>query len=64
LQVTEKQYVKFLQKSDRTSQEVNHTHEGSIGNLGNDQIKRMMNTVFTRFEFSTTERAIDNLLRL
>jgi argininosuccinate lyase len=46
------------------STKVNHTHEGSIGNLGNDQIKRMMDSVFTKFEFSTTEKAIDNLLRL
>lgn len=46
------------------STKVNHTHEGSIGNLGNDQIKRMMDDVFAKFEFSQTERAIDNLLRL
>jgi len=45
------------------STKVNHTHEGSIGNLGNDQIKRMMNDVFGKFEFTTTERAIENLLR-
>ena len=46
------------------STKVNHTHEGSIGNLGNDQIKRMMNDVFTKFEFTQTERAIANLLTL
>src|SRR6478609_2175153 len=46
------------------STKVNHTHEGSIGNLGNDQIKRMMGDVFAKFEFTQTERAIDNLLRL
>jgi argininosuccinate lyase len=33
------------------SKEVNHTHEGSIGNLNTDQIQRMMNEVFYKFGF-------------
>ncbi|MEO6000804.1 MAG: argininosuccinate lyase [Chitinophagaceae bacterium] len=41
---------------------VNHTHEGSIGNLQNDQISRMMQAVVDRFNFSKVHSALDQLL--
>ena len=42
---------------------VQHTHEGSIGNLGNDQIKRMMTEAIDQFAFAKTEAAIKELVR-
>ena len=33
------------------SSSVNHVHEGTIGNLCNDQIQQMMQTVLAKFEF-------------
>jgi argininosuccinate lyase len=41
---------------------VNHTHEGSIGNLQNDQVIRMMQSVVARFNFSKVHHALDQLL--
>lgn len=41
---------------------VNHTHEGSIGNLCNAEIKLMMDNVIGEFNFDTYHRAIDQLL--
>jgi argininosuccinate lyase len=43
--------------------QVNHTHEGSIGNLQNEQVKRMMNDVIARFNFSKVKDALEQLLR-
>ena len=40
---------------------VNHTHEGSIGNLCNDQIQRMMNDAIGGFGFEKVKVAIDKL---
>ncbi|CAN5452039.1 argininosuccinate lyase [soil metagenome] len=45
------------------SQEVKHTHEGSIGNLSNDQIKRMMNEKLASFPFASVEQALNKLRR-
>lgn len=42
---------------------LNHTHEGSIGNLCNPQITKMMQEVLSRFNFKKVELAIDNLLK-
>jgi argininosuccinate lyase len=42
---------------------VNHTHEGSIGNLQNDQLKRMMNTAIDQFAFSKGDTALQKLLK-
>ena len=42
---------------------LNHTHEGSIGNLCNPQIIKMMQDVYKRFEFEKTATAIKNLLK-
>lgn len=45
-----------------TSMELDHTHEGSIGNLQNDQIGRMMDTVIKRFDFNKVNDALQKLL--
>ena len=41
---------------------LNHTHEGSLGNLGNDQIRAEMERVVADFNFEKTERAVKDLL--
>lgn len=45
------------------STEVNHTHEGSIGNLQNDAIKQNMERVLERFNFNKVNNALEQLLR-
>ncbi|QBR11184.1 argininosuccinate lyase [Sphingobacterium sp. CZ-2] len=45
------------------AKEVNHTHEGSIGNLCNDQIERMFQQVKAEFGFEKVEKALNELLR-
>ncbi len=47
----------------KPSKEVNHTHEGSIGNLCNDQIQRMFEEVKATFCFDKVNSAIDDLLK-
>lgn len=42
--------------------EVHHTHEGSIGNLGNNHIANAMENVVQKFNFGHTAEAINNLL--
>jgi argininosuccinate lyase len=42
--------------------QVNHTHEGSIGNLMNDEITDSFNKVLKSFDFEKVERAIKQLL--
>jgi argininosuccinate lyase len=42
---------------------LNHTHEGSIGNLCNAQITKMMQEVLSRFNFEKVEMAISKLLQ-
>jgi argininosuccinate lyase len=44
------------------STEVNHTHEGSIGNLCNEQIAGMMDEATNSFGFQKVEQAITKLL--
>jgi argininosuccinate lyase len=39
-----------------------HTHEGSIGNLCNDQVQRMMDQVIEKFNFGAVEIAVKKLL--
>jgi len=41
---------------------VNHTHEGSIGNLCNTEIEVMMGDVLSQFKFEKTQNAIQKLL--
>lgn len=43
--------------------DVNHTHEGSIGNLCNDRIQNMMNDTLSRFGFDKVQSAITALLQ-
>jgi argininosuccinate lyase len=42
---------------------VNHTHEGSIGNLHNEQIAETMKTLLDQFKFDEVEAAIGKLVR-
>lgn len=42
---------------------VDHTHEGSIGNLGTAEIKKQMQTVVGSFPFAPVQEAIDKLLK-
>lgn len=42
--------------------EVKHSHEGSIGNLCNDQIAQHMQDILKRFNFSKAKIALDKLL--
>ena len=44
------------------STEVNHTHEGSIGNLCNDKIEAMMQQNLSAFNFEKVHAATNNLL--
>jgi len=41
---------------------IHHTHEGSIGNLMNNEIKMSINKTLNEFGFSKTDNAISNLL--
>jgi argininosuccinate lyase len=43
---------------------VEHTHEGSIGNLCNDEIKLLKQQIVTQFNFHTIEEAERKLLSL
>ncbi|MGJ1418109.1 argininosuccinate lyase [Sphingobacterium spiritivorum] len=45
------------------SKEVNHTHEGSIGNLCNDHIKRMFEQVKADFGFEKVDTALQSLVK-
>lgn len=42
---------------------VKHTHEGSIGNLCNDEISEMMNELLAQFKFDKVEEAIAKLTK-
>ncbi len=46
-----------------TDKKVNHTHEGSIGNLCNADIKAKMEWILRGFEFEKTVRSIENLVK-
>ncbi|MGJ1195200.1 argininosuccinate lyase [Sphingobacterium spiritivorum] len=45
------------------SKEVNHTHEGSIGNLCNDHIKRMFEQIKADFGFEKVDTALQSLVK-
>lgn len=47
----------------KPSREVRHTHEGSIGNLCNAEIRRMMNQEVANFGFEKAENAIQQLIQ-
>jgi argininosuccinate lyase len=42
--------------------QVNHTHEGSIGNMRNPSIQNMMNEIISRFNFNKVNEALQKLL--
>ena len=42
--------------------ELQHTHEGSIGNLQNEEIRARMEQELSRFEFGKVDTALKNLL--
>lgn len=42
--------------------QVQHTHEGSIGNLCNEQINAMMQRIIAGFQFEKAGKAIQMLL--
>lgn len=46
----------------KPSKTVQHTHEGSIGNLQNDQIKRMFDEVKSHFNFEKIDKAMEKLI--
>jgi argininosuccinate lyase len=47
----------------KTSGKVNHTHEGTIGNLQNEAIKKEMEKVLKEFSFEKFEKAFEKLLK-
>jgi argininosuccinate lyase len=47
----------------RYSTEVQHSHEGSIGQLCTEQISEAMQAVINRFNFTATNSAVEELLR-
>ncbi|MFN8357338.1 MAG: argininosuccinate lyase [Spirosomataceae bacterium] len=44
------------------NRELSHTHEGSIGNLCNEQIDGMMDELLAQFEFEKVEDALNKLI--
>lgn len=46
-----------------TDGQVNHTHEGSIGNLCNDKVALKKNKIVNEFGFEKVEKAIQSLLK-
>ncbi len=42
---------------------VNHTHQGSLGNLCNDRIVEKMERILSDFDFEKARKAVDNLLK-
>jgi len=43
--------------------QVNHTHEGSIGNLGNEHITAAMDKLLSNFNFDKVAKAIEELVK-
>ena len=43
--------------------DIKHTHEGSIGNLCNDQITKLFNNTLSQFDFETYHNAFDSLIK-
>ena len=41
---------------------IHHTHEGSAGNLCNDKIQKLMDSVLDEFKFDKMDQAITNLV--
>lgn len=47
----------------KSDQNINHTHEGSIGNLQNEEIRKMMQNVISRFNFAAVNDALQKLIQ-
>jgi argininosuccinate lyase len=59
------QVGRAIEKGDFTySPDIRHTHEGSMGNLKNDEIRRMMDEVLGEFGFDRLETVIKKLLEI
>jgi argininosuccinate lyase len=59
-----KQVGYAIEKGEFTySTQLNHTHEGSIGNLSNDKIGTMMERVIVSFRFQQAEQALILMLK-
>jgi argininosuccinate lyase len=50
-------------KTFEADKKLNHTHEGSIGNLQNKEIKEMMDNIISRFNFKKVNDALQKLLQ-
>ncbi|MDF2432162.1 MAG: argininosuccinate lyase [Mucilaginibacter sp.] len=58
-----KQVGLAIEKGDfNPEKQVNHTHEGSIGNLGNEQITAAMDKLLKSFDFAKVKGAIKKLI--
>ncbi len=58
-----KQVGMAIEKGDfDPERQVNHSHEGSIGNLGNEEIKDQMDAVVNSFQFVNWEMSLGELL--
>lgn len=58
-----KQVGMAIEKGDfNPTREVNHSHDGSIGNLGNQEIKAQMESVVNSFQFEKWEKSIGLLI--
>jgi len=58
-----KQVGLAIEKGDfKPGKQVKHTHEGSIGNLGNDEITKAIDNLLKNFDFEKVERAIGLLI--
>ena len=59
-----KQVGNAIEKGEFTySSQLNHTHEGSMGNLCNDKIQGMMESVVNKFQFHRVDDALAKLLK-
>lgn len=59
-----KQVGRSIENNDfNPSTDVQHTHEGSLGNLCNDKIQLKMEHVFNSFGFEKVERVIKRLMK-
>ena len=47
----------------RADKNIHHTHEGSIGNLCNDKIEKLMDSIVSEFHFERTKQAVDKLIQ-
>jgi argininosuccinate lyase len=59
-----KQVGLAIEKGDfNPDKQVNHTHEGSIGNLGNEQIAAAFNKLLKSFDFGKVAKAVRSLVK-